>query len=188
MSCFKFESEFKIVSEAVGRFYDEYDEIQNQPGVHILIHKARFVFVTYYQLIDKCMRRAKRLKPEKKEECLAYLKYIRKTDADMNLHYTGIKTVALDVSHLLWDIASCSAEISDIQLRSGVSNSKNRRWVRRHWDKVVSDIKSGLEAIERYKKEYFNFEEEIRALKQVAEDRKAELKEDMDRLYGLSKL
>lgn len=188
MSGFKFESEFNIVSEAIKRFYDEYEEIQNQTRAYALKSNARFTFITYSQLISKCMRRAKKLKPEKRKECLAYLKYIRKTDASMDSHYCGIDSIALSVSRLFGDVASCCSVVNDIYWRSGVSNSRSRRWVRRHWDKVVSDVKSGLETLELYKREYSIFAEEIRALQQLIEDRKAELKEEMARCYGLSKL
>lgn len=188
MSGFKFESEFNIVSEAVKRFYDEYEEIQYQTEVHVLLANVRFTFITYSQLISKCMRRAKKLKPDKRKECLAYLKYIRKTDARMELHYNGVESVAISTSHLLGDVETCCSAVNDMWWWFKVSNSRNRRWVRRHWDEAVSDVKWGLETLELYKREYSTFAEEMRALQQLAEDRKAELKEEMVRHYGLSKL
>ena len=188
MSGFKFESEFKIVSEAAMRFYNEYCEIDEEE-IYELYNKTLFAFITYSQLISKCMRRAKKLEPEKRKECLAYLKFLRKTDAKMNLHYIGVDNIFRDLEDLFRDVKNISEAVDERdEWLGGASNSRNRRWVRRHWDDVVFLLGLALEKVEQYKGESSIFNEEMRTLKQVAEDRKAELKEAMDRHYGLSKL
>ena len=75
MSGFKFESEFKIVSEALRRFDDEYRENKQKKKACEIADDVDRSFFTYSQSVEKYIIRAEEANLEKKEECLAYLNY-----------------------------------------------------------------------------------------------------------------
>ena len=182
------EFEFKIVSEALRRFDYEYRVNTQKKEASDLVGEADRSFFTYYLLVKKYIARAKEANLEKKEECLAYLNYTLETDTPARLHYKDLHRATNRVQSLYIKMRPAKGKVSKVRRWLEVSNPKNRMLVRKHWDEVVSILVEGLKTVERYEMEHSVFEEEMHTLKQVAEDRKTELADEMDRHYGLSKL